>query len=125
MSVESTLVRRRIRRRLRKVGPRVATLTTLTAFALLAQGCRAPSVLGQIRERGELRVVTLNLPTCYYIGARGPKGLEYDLASRFAASLGLRLKIYAVPNEADMRSDLASGRADIAAAQITSNTPWD
>ncbi len=118
-------MRRRIRRRLRKVGPRVATLTTLTAFALLAQGCRAPSVLGQIRERGELRVVTLNLPTCYYIGARGPKGLEYDLASRFAASLGLRLKIYAAPNEADMRADLASGRADIAAAQITANTAWD
>lgn len=118
-------MRRRVRRRLRKAGTRVAALGTITAFALLSQGCHAPRLLRNIRARGELRVVTLNIPTCYYIGARGPTGLEYDLASRFAASLGLRLKIYAVRNEADMRAALASGRADIAAAQITADTAWN
>ena len=64
-------------------------------------------------HRGELRVVTLNLPTCYYLGAQGPEGLEYDLASRFCPQLGVRLKIYAVPNEAAIRSELASGHADL------------
>jgi membrane-bound lytic murein transglycosylase F len=98
----------------------------LAAVALLASCSRAPSpsALQQIRTRGELRVVTLNLPTCYYLGAQGPEGLEYDLASRFAGELGVRLKIYTVPNEAAMRSELAAGRADIAAAQITATHAW-
>ena len=90
-------------------------------MALLA-GCaqsKGPSALQQIRASGELRVVTLNLPTCYYLGAQGPEGLDYDLASRFAGELGVRLKIYAVPNEAAIRTELALGHADIAAAQLT------
>ncbi|HEY7890266.1 MAG TPA: membrane-bound lytic murein transglycosylase MltF [Steroidobacteraceae bacterium] len=94
------------------------------AMALLASCAQAPSALQQIRARGELRVVTLNLPTCYYLGAQGPEGLEYDLASRFAAQLGVRLKIYTVPNEAGIRSELASGHADIAAAQLTDAASW-
>ena len=93
-------------------------------MALLAQGSNTHTVLKRIRARGELRVVTLNLPTCYYIGPQGPTGLEYDLAKEFAHSLGVRLKIFAVPDEAALRAALASGRADIAAAQITANAAW-
>ena len=111
--------------KLRGVGARLITTTAITAFALLAQRDRTTTPLERIHSRGELRVVTLNLPTCYYLGARGPKGLDYDLASRFAASLGLGLKIYAVANVAQMRAALASGRADIAAAQIAANAAWD
>ena len=96
----------------------------IAATALLASCAHAPSALQQIRARGELRVVTLNLPTCYYLGAQGPEGLEYDLASRFAAQLGVRLKIYAVSNEAAIRSELSSGHADIAAAQLTARSSW-
>jgi peptidoglycan lytic transglycosylase F len=96
----------------------------IAAAALLAGCSRTPSALERIRTSGELRVVTLNLPTCYYLGAQGPEGLEYDLASRFAAQLGVRLKIYAVPNEAAIRSELASGHADIAAAQLTAGSGW-
>lgn len=117
-------MRRRIGK-LRGVGAKLITTTAITAFALLAPRDRPTTPLEQIHARGELRVVTLNLPTSYYLGARGPKGLDYDLASRFAASLGLGLKIYAVANEADMRAALASGRADIAAAQITADAAWD
>ncbi|HET9108211.1 MAG TPA: membrane-bound lytic murein transglycosylase MltF [Steroidobacteraceae bacterium] len=98
----------------------------LLAATTLLTGCGAqrPSALQQIRARGELRVVTLNLPTCYYLGAQGPEGLEYDLASRFAAELGVRLKIFAVPSDAAIREELAKGEADIAAAQITATPAW-
>ena len=99
-------------------------MIALAAAALLASCAKGPSALQQIRTRGELRVVTLNLPTCYYLGAQGPEGLEYDLASRFAAQLGVRLNIYAVPNEAAIRSELAAGHADIAAAQLTDTPAW-
>ncbi len=99
-------------------------MAVLAAVTLLASCAQAPSALQQIRARGELRVVTLNLPTCYYLGAQGPEGLEYDLASRFAAELGVRLKIFAVPSEAAIREELADGHADIAAAQITATPAW-
>jgi membrane-bound lytic murein transglycosylase F len=120
--VEIALARRGFQR------PGKATLKALAAFAVVALFARcsqAPSTLDRIRSRGELRVVTLNLPTCYYLGAQGPEGLDYDLARLFAAELGVRLKIYAVPSEAAIRTELADGRADIAAAQLTWNRSWE
>src|SRR5690348_12445534 len=68
---------------------------------------------------GELRVVTRNLPSAYYLGASGPQGPEFDLASRFAAELGVRLYIYSVPNVADAMRELESGRAHISAAGLS------
>ncbi len=102
----------------------MSTLAAVTAMALLVQGARPRSALEQIRTRGELRVVTLNLPTCYYIGPKGPTGLEYDLANDFAHELGVKLKIIVAPDEAALREAIASGQADIAAAQITANSAW-
>jgi ABC-type amino acid transport substrate-binding protein len=59
--------------------------------ALLA-GCSHPQfALQRIRARGELRVVTLNAPTSYYLGAQGPQGFEYRLASAFARQLQVTL----------------------------------
>lgn len=68
---------------------------------------------------GELRVVTRNLPSAYYLGASGPQGPEFDLASRFAAELGVRLFMYSVPNVADAMREVESHRAHIAAAGLT------
>ena len=118
------MARRRIPARLGRTAFRIGTIAAVTAVALLVHGSRAPTLLQQIRARGELRVATLNLPTCYYLGPKGPTGLEYDLAKRFAHRLGVRLKILAVANEAALREAIASGRADIAAAQITANAGW-
>lgn len=101
-------------------------LTLAAAGALLLWGCtqQAPSALDAVRARGELRVVTLNLPTCYYEGAQGSEGLEYRLASRYAAQLGVKLTLYAVAGEAAMQEELAAGRADIAAASLTDSPEW-
>ena len=82
------------------------------------------SALSEIRARGELRVVTLNLPTCYYYGAQGTEGLEFDLATAYAAYLGVKLHMYPVANEHALQAELASGRADIAAASLTSTPEW-
>jgi len=93
-------------------------------MAMLVQRSTTRTLLDQIRATGELRVVTLNLPTCYYIGPQGPTGLDYDLARKFADELGVRLKIFTVPNQAALQAALASGRADIAAAQISADAAW-
>jgi membrane-bound lytic murein transglycosylase F len=102
----------------------VRQFTVLAAVALLA-GCSHPnSSLEQIRARGELRVVTLNSPTSYYLGAHGPQGFEYRLAAAFARELGVPLVMKSVPNAAAMRTALSRGRADLAAAQISPDEDW-
>jgi membrane-bound lytic murein transglycosylase F len=83
-----------------------------------------PTAAAPIRPRAELRVVTLNLPTCYYLGAQGTEGLEFELASAFAARLGVKLNMYPVANERAMQAELAAGRADIAAAALTNTPDW-
>src|SRR5580693_6362290 len=105
----------------------VRALTLAAAVAALAlAGCgRLPhSAPAQVRAPGELRVVTLNLPTCYYLGAQGTEGLEFELASAFAARLRVKLTMYPVANEAAMQAELAAGRADIAAASLTNTAAW-
>ncbi|HEV2285052.1 MAG TPA: membrane-bound lytic murein transglycosylase MltF [Steroidobacteraceae bacterium] len=101
-------------------------LTLAAAGVLLLGGCtqHEPSALDAVRARGELRVVTLNLPTCYYEGAQGSEGLEDRLASRYAAQLGVKLTLYPVASEAALQDELAAGRADIAAASLTDSPEW-
>src|SRR6185437_14414901 len=61
-----------------------------------------PSALEEIRARGELRVVTINSPTSYYLGTHGAEGLEFALARAFAQELGVTLVITPVTNQAAM-----------------------
>lgn len=86
---------------------------------LLGTCSQPPSLLEQVQARGELRVLTRNSPTTYYLGPDGPTGLEYDLASRFAEYLGVELKLI-VPDGLDaMFADLRRGHADLAAAGLS------
>ena len=84
----------------------------------------APPTPASIKARGELRVATLNSPTVYYLGTHGPEGLEFQLASQFARSLGVRLQVVQLDSRAALRSALAEGRADLAAAQLTWGPEW-
>jgi membrane-bound lytic murein transglycosylase F len=101
-------------------------LTLAAAAVLLFAGCtrHESTTLDAVRARGELRVVTLNLPTCYYFGAQGTEGLEYELANRFASQLGVKLTMNPVANERAMQDELAAGRADIAAASLSDSPDW-
>jgi membrane-bound lytic murein transglycosylase F len=105
---------------------RAFALAAVLAALAAPAGCSkfAPSGLDEARARGELRVVTLNLPTCYYLGAQGTEGLEFQLASAYAKRLGVKLNMYPVANEHAMQAELAAGQADIAAASLTNNTDW-
>jgi membrane-bound lytic murein transglycosylase F len=83
-----------------------------------------PRSVNPVQRRGELRVVTLEGPTTYTKGTRGTEGLEFRLAQEFARQRGLDLYIYPVASPALMRAELAAGRADIAAAQLTADYAW-
>lgn len=103
----------------------LAAAMLFAAAALLAACIPQPSALDRIRARNEIRIVTLNTPTCFYYGAQGTEGLEYQLARSFAAELGVRLVMYPVAGEHALQAELASGRADIAAAQLTATRDWN
>jgi len=112
--------------RFRRPAVRSAWRLAALPAALLVASCaqHSPDALSQVRARGVLRVVTLNAPTDYYLGAHGPQGYEYRLAASFARSLGLTLSVQPVLDAAAMRAALEQGRADVAAAQISSDAAW-
>jgi len=105
---------------LRSISLAIAVL----AVGLLGTCQRVPSLLDQIRGLGELRVVTRNSPSAYYLGASGPEGPEYELANRFATELGVALYIYTVPRVAMIKDEITSGRAHLAAAGLTVSDEW-
>jgi membrane-bound lytic murein transglycosylase F len=51
------------------------------------------SILEQIKKDKKLKVVLLNSPSTYYIGADGAKGFEYDLLKAYADHIGVELDI--------------------------------
>jgi membrane-bound lytic murein transglycosylase F len=98
-------------------------ITAVVLSALLGSCSSPPSLLERILIDGKLRVVTLSSPTTYYADAGESKGLEHELAARFAARLGVELELYPAADYAELFSALAKGRADIAAAGL-STSAW-
>lgn len=100
-------------------------VTTISLCGLLATCQVPPTLLEQIVSEGELRVVTRNGPTTYYLGSDGPAGPEYDLVRGFAEHLGVNLEIYTLDNFQEIVPEVAQGRAHIAAAGLTRNDATD
>jgi len=91
----------------------------LLAICMLLGACGKPmSVLQQVQHDKELIVITRNSATTYYEGPDGPAGFEYDLASRFADFLGVKLHIVVAPGFNNILSLVALGDAHLAAAGL-------
>jgi membrane-bound lytic murein transglycosylase F len=87
--------------------------------ALLGTCSTAPTLLDQIREIGELRVVTRDSPSSYMVGPDGPSGPEFDLVQAFADDLGVALRLESVVSISEIVPVLTSGRAHMAAAGLS------
>jgi membrane-bound lytic murein transglycosylase F len=113
---------------LRVSGPKRALFRVVAmaifAASLVAACAPQPAPVARIRARGVVRIVTLNSPTSFYHGAQGDEGFEFQLASLFARQLGVKLLMYPVADSRAMQAELAAGRADIAAAQLTADAAW-
>ncbi len=94
-------------------------LLAILASLLLATCAQPPALLERILADGELRVVTRNSPDAYYLGSHGPEGPAYELASRFAESLGVPLRLYTVRTREAAIAEVAAGRAHLAAAGLS------
>ena len=93
-------------------------LLAALALCLLTTVREPPPALEQVLELGELRVVTRNSPTAYYLGADTPTGPEFDLVRGFAEDLGVRLHMHPLASVAELVPAVATRRAHMAAAGL-------
>ena len=101
------------------------TAGALLTLALLGTCSARPGVLEQVRILGELRVATRNSPTAYFLGAQGPEGPEFELASRFARELGIPVRFVTVTTPAAVLAEVETGRAHLGAAGLSVTPAWE
>ncbi len=95
-------------------------LMFIAILAALVGTCSSPpSMIDQIIELGELRVVTRDTPTAYFVGPDGPAGPEYDLVRGFAESLGVSLVIETVESVSEILPHVNEGNSHMAAAGLS------
>jgi len=94
-------------------------LLTITLAALIGTCSSPPSILDQVLDTGELRVVTRYSPTSYTITPDGPTGPEFDLVQSFADDLGVALIMMPVASVSEILPKLISGEAHMAAAGLS------
>ncbi|PSQ91186.1 MAG: lytic transglycosylase F [Proteobacteria bacterium SW_6_67_9] len=75
--------------------------------------------LDAIKQAGTLRVATRNSTANYFVWRGQLLGFEYELAERFAHSLGLRLEVVVADDRRELLAMVRDGRADFAAAFLT------
>jgi membrane-bound lytic murein transglycosylase F len=89
-------------------------------FIVLLVGCSEPTpLLEQIKEDGELVVVTRNSATTYYEGRDGPAGIEYELVRMFADELGVKVHFIIPDNFDEILPMIERQKAHFAAAGLT------
>lgn len=77
------------------------------------------SDLPEIKKRQTLRLLTRNNAVNYFLWRGQLMGFEYELVSRFAEQLGLRLEIIVAPDHQSLLPMLLEGKGDLVAAFLT------
>ncbi len=94
----------------------------LLIMSIALYGCQIESdpksEFETIRERGVLRVGTLNNQFSYYIGSDGPTGLDYELAKQFAKQLNVKLEMKPIYQYSGLFPALENNEIDIIAAGL-------
>ncbi|ELK2284287.1 transporter substrate-binding domain-containing protein, partial [Vibrio vulnificus] len=93
----------------------IATTLFLSACQIES---KPTSELDQIKQRGVLRVGTLNNQLSYYIGPDGQTGLDYELARQFADELGVKLEVKVAFRQAELFPMLKRGDIDLIATGL-------
>ena len=80
--------------------------------------------LEQIKDSGELVVLTLYSSTSYFIYRGQDMGFQYELSEQFAKSLGLKLRIEVARNVRELIQKLQSGEGDMIAYNLPITKEW-
>ena len=93
----------------------------LTAFCVIIQENNTDtgtSYLERIRHKDRIRLLTTNSANSYYIYRGAPAGFEYELASKFAESLDVKMDII-TPGWNSLFFYLEQGQGDFIASGLT------
>ena len=74
--------------------------------------------LAQIKDSGELVVLTLYSSTTYFIYRGQEMGFQYELSEQFAKSLGVKLRIEVARNVSELIEKLLAGEGDLIAYNL-------
>ena len=80
--------------------------------------------LQQIKDSGELVVLTLYSSTSYFIYRGQDMGFQYELSEQFAKSLGVKLKIKVAGSVHDLIEKLLAGEGDLIAYNLPITKEW-
>ena len=80
--------------------------------------------LPQIKDSGELVVLTLYSSTSYFIYRGQEMGFQYELSEQFAKSLGLKLRIEVAKSVDEMIQKLRAGEGDMIAYNLPITKEW-
>lgn len=80
--------------------------------------------LQQIKDSGELTVLTLYSSTSYFSYRGQDMGFQYELSEQFARHLGVKLKVRVARNTAQLVSMLRAGEGDLIAYNLPVTKPW-
>ena len=83
------------------------------------------SSVEDLKETGELVVISRESPSTLYQDNEGPAGPEYDYLASFAEFLGVELRIEMRDNDKDVLSAISSDEGHIAAAGMTFYPPFE
>ena len=110
-----------------KRGKTTSALLLLLAIGLICAtpGCRkhrhtarAAHDLQQIKDSGELVVLTLYSSTTYFNYRGQEMGFQYELCEQFAQSLGVKLKVKVAHNAQELVQLLLTGKGDLIAYNL-------
>ncbi|CDB10331.1 transglycosylase SLT domain protein [Bacteroides sp. CAG:633] len=80
--------------------------------------------LQQIKDSGELVVLTLYSSTSYFNYRGQEMGFQYELGEQFAKSLGVKLKVKVARNVHDLIHKLLAGEGDLIAYNLPITKEW-
>lgn len=108
-------------------------LATMLLCLLVTVGCRGNRTdsreervhdLQQIKDSGELVVLTLYNSTSYFNYRGQDMGFQYELSEQFAKSLGVKLKVKVARNVKDLIRKLEAGEGDLIAYTLPVTKEW-
>lgn len=79
------------------------------------------TALQQVQQRGELVVTGISGPTTFHSSSAGPRGLQYELAKRFADELGVRLVLEDGGDTRNVLDAIRQNQTDIAITGLASD----
>jgi membrane-bound lytic murein transglycosylase F len=110
----------------------IKLLPVILAFVCAISGCHnknnvkdhSVDKLQQIKDSGELVVLTMYSSTSYFLYRGQEMGFQYELGEQFAKSLGVKLRVEVARNARELIGMLQSGKGDLIAYNLPITKEW-